>query len=203
MHEEEIKKAYAELPQKIRDAIFQSEWEKNLGLIVKKNNFRIDQALEIENSTVMIMLGLISMQDFIEILKNDADIKDPKIIDSLLKDLEESIFGKIREAIMESTKEEIVPAVEVKKEVVVKENNELDRESILKEIEKDEENETEIAIPAQPSVPSTQVNTAEQNQKVIAQDLKNTAPNTVAQKLQAPSVSEPKVVRVDPYRESF
>lgn len=199
MYEEEIKKAYAELPQKIRDAIFQSEWEKHLGLILKKYNLRIDQISEIENGTVMIMLGLISMQDFVEILKNDAEIKNQETLNSLLRDLEDNIFAKIREAIMESTKEEVVPAVEAKEEITVKENNELDRESILKEIEKDEENETEIAIPAQPSVPSTQVNTAEQNQKIVEQDLKN----TVAQKLQTPSVSEPKVVKIDPYRESF
>lgn len=196
MEQDELKKLIEErmvqLPDVIRDAIVSSGWENTIREIVRKFNLRIDQGSSIETETFLVMLGIENKDQYLENIIKEAKI-DKDTAQKITSEVSQKIFSLIKENIIKKTEEK---------------EQEPDRESILKEIEKDEENETELAIPAQPSVPSTQVNTMEQNQKIVEQDLKNTATNagatnTVAQKLQTPSVSEPKVVKIDPYRESF
>lgn len=186
--EEEIKKAYSELPKKIQDAIFASKWEDQLSFILKKYNLRIDQIAVIEETVVLVMLGLMPITEFIETLKTDAEIKDDETINNLLIDLEESIFKKIRIALIDSVE-------------MSEKKDEPARADILKEIEDKDETaghstyaSSALIIEPNSPLPSTQVNTAEQNQEIISK-------NSIAQKLQTPSVSAPKTVTVDPYRE--
>jgi len=103
MTKEEITKAYESLAPIVRDVIDNSNWEDQLTVILKKNNLRIDQVSVIENNTVLVMLGLMSVGDFVLSLKEDADISNQDTIDSIIGDIETAIFAKIREALIQST----------------------------------------------------------------------------------------------------
>ena len=91
----------------------------------------------------------------------------------------------------------MIPAAQVP--VPPKTNYNPDRDELLKEIE--DKDEAELMIPSAVQTPSTQVNTVEQNQKIIENDLNKSNQNTVAQKLQTPTVSAPTTMKIDPYRE--
>jgi hypothetical protein len=195
--EEIVRERLESLPDIIKGSIKTSDWENKIREISKKNNLLLDQAFILERSVFMFILALISLDDLKRTLRTELKINSQGV-ENIILEIENDVLLPIKQHIVEFMDSEDQESVEEKKP-----EESLDRESILKEIEKDEENETEIAIPTQPSVPSTQINTAEQNQKIIEQDLKTATPNTVAQKLQTPSVSQPKVVKIDPYRESF
>jgi hypothetical protein len=176
-----IEERFKELPETIREVITESGWEKIIREIVSKNNLRIDQGGIIENETLLIMLGFETPEDYLNNLIQEAKLSQ-EIALKVSQEVNEKIFSLIRNRIIEKTESE---------EVVPQNKNPLEREAILKEIE--DKDETEVMIPSAVSTPSTQVNTAEQNQKIIG--------NSLTQKLQNPTISQPTVMKVDPYRE--
>jgi hypothetical protein len=185
-----IEDRFKELPETIREVITESGWEKSIRSIVSKHNLRIDQGAVIEHETLLIMLGFETPEDYLNNLINEAEI-DPKTAGLISQDVNEQIFSLIREKIIAKTEE-----VEAKELAQKPPTQEHERVAILKEIE-DQEEEVVVAndllIPEKPATPSTQVNTTEQNKKIIEQDL--------SQKLQTPTISQPKTVTIDPYRE--
>lgn len=187
-----IEDRFKELPTTIREVITESGWEKNIRNIVAKHNLRIDQGAVIEHETLLIMLGFETPEDYITNLINEARV-DTKVAEAIAQDVNEQIFSLIREKIIEKTEEE--NAIQTEKE----QTGEYERDAILKEI--DDKDETELMI-RQSSLPSTQIATPTPNQS------SNTQPqiiipvtNSVNQKLQSPTVSTAKTVKIDPYRE--
>lgn len=209
-----IKNRFNELPPKIQAAITESDWVTTMRKIVKEANLRIDQGGAVEMETLLTMLGLASPEEYVNNLITEAQIDRTTAINISLK-IEDQIFKKIRGILIEEDEKENDIVEELLKDAAKKSgefkkpiapvapikipNTNPDRDTLLKEIEDKEENE--LMIPSEPQTPSTQVNTFEQNQKIIGQDLAKTNQNTVAQKLQTPTVSAPKTMKIDPYRE--
>lgn len=195
-----IEDRFRELPESIREVITESGWEKIIRNIVSKNGLRIDQGSVIEHETLLIMLGFETPEDYLNNLINEAEIK-PEIASKIAQEVNEQIFSLIRAKIIEKTETEEVAEKKTKTETS------LERENILKEIEDPEEvlikPNNSLMIEPDIQTPSTSVNTPEQNQKIIEQDMKKTPTsiNNVAQKLQTPTVSAAKTVKIDPYRE--
>lgn len=188
-----IEDRFKELPETIREVITESGWEKNIRNIVSKHNLRIDQGAVIEHETLLIMLGFETPEDYLTNLISEAEV-DAKVAEAITQDVNEQIFSLIREKIIEKT-EESEAAAEIEK----KPTEEHERVAILKEIE--DKDETELMIP-QSTLPSTQVTTPTPNQSSTPQpQIIMPATNSVNQKLQTPSVSQPKTVTIDPYRE--
>ena len=213
----QIKNRFAELPPKIQEAITESDWRIPMRRIIKEANLRIDQGGAVEMETLLTMLGLASPEEYLDNLIAEAQIDRTTATNISLK-IEQEIFKKIRDILIEDDEKEnnvveellkdaakkggefvkpMIPAAQVP--VPPKTNYNPDRDTLLKEIE--DHDETELMIPSVPQSPSTQVNTTEQNQKIISQDLSTTNQNTVAQKLQTPTVSAPTTLKIDPYRE--
>jgi len=204
MNPDEFKKAYESLPSVIRQSIKDSNWENSLSVILKNNNLRIDQVAIIENNAVMAMVGLLSVSDFAESLKNEAEISDTSVINGILGDVEENIFAKIRQKVMEETSSFDKETDNTKAPLNKPVSETPDRDSLLKEIEDKEEDTPapvadlsipEISAPKNYVAPSVQNVSANMN---TSTDSKNPS---VAQKLTTPSTTETKTVKFDPYRE--
>lgn len=199
-----IEDRFKELPEPIRNVITESGWEKTIRNIVSKNGLRIDQGSVIEHETLLIMLGFETPDDYLNNLINEAEL-EPETASKIAQEVNDQIFSLIRSKIIEKTEAEEVVVEKTHKDPV------LDRENILKEIEDREEvvlpnqSKSTNSLMIEPDIqtPSTQVNTPAQNQQLIQNDLNKSAQtqNTVAQKLQTPTVSAAKTVKVDPYRE--
>ena len=188
MNPDEFKKAYESLPTVIRQAIKDSNWENSLSNILRKYNLRIDQVAVIENNAVMAMVGLLSVQDFAESLKSEAEISEEASINGILHDVEENIFAKIRQKVMENTEsfdKESAPETP-------------SRDSLLKEIEDVEEESpapvADLSIP-EISAPKNYVAPTVPSTTTVANN------PSVAQKLTTPTATETKAYKFDPYRE--
>jgi len=214
MEQDDIKKLIEErmleLPQTIRDVIVKSGWTNTIRSLVKKHNLRIDQGSNLETETLLIMLGIETQEQYIKNLINEAQLS-PELAGEIAQEVNLQIFSLIKNKLIENTeeKDESAGIKEIKKVISDSSVNKykepdtkksLERDSLLKEIE-DKDETAELMIPVAPQTPSTQVNTSEQNQKIISQDLSTTNQNTVAQKLQTPTVSAPTTMKIDPYRE--
>ena len=214
MEQDDIKKLIEErmleLPQTIRDVIVKSGWTNTIRSLVKKHNLRIDQGSNLETETLLIMLGIETQEQYIKNLINEAQLS-PELAGEIAQEVNLQIFSLIKNKLIENTeeKDESAGIKEIKKVISDSSVNKykepdtkksLERDSLLKEIE-DKDETAELMIPVAPQTPSTQVNTSEQNQKIISQDLSTTNQNTVAQKLQTPTVSAPTTMKIDPYLE--
>lgn len=103
MLEKQIKDAYDALPKIVRDAIANSNWVSEIGLLSKKYNLRVDQTATIENNVSLIMLGLLSVNEFVEDFEIETEITNKEIKNAVIRDLEKNIFAKIRAALVEET----------------------------------------------------------------------------------------------------
>ena len=159
----EILELIKTLPPQIQEVINTSNWAEKLSVISKKHGLMLDQMTQLENLVFLIMLGVINpkkiMEEMIEI-----GIKKEQI-NSLISEIDSEIFQKIKDVLISNFEKEedqlLTPTYN--------KNSHPDRETLLKEIEDKDENE--LMIPSKPRAPSTQVNTNEQNQKIIQQDL--------------------------------
>lgn len=97
---EELKK----LPQQIQDLVTKSGWEREVRRIVDKHNLRIDQGADLETETLLVMLGLSSTEDFLENIKDQAEIPDT-LAREIMDDIARNIFEKLRNTLRELTDE--------------------------------------------------------------------------------------------------
>ncbi len=182
---EEITKAYEALPVIVQDVIDNSNWEDQLSIILKKNNLRIDQISVVENNTIFVMFVLMSVEDFITSLKEDAGINNKDTVDAIMVDIEKTIFAKIREALIKSTAETKDSHVQISSKSPGIES----REDLLKEIE------DPVAIPdIRPSTVKAVVPTS------VIPDGSTTA-NVAAPVASVPETPRPMAPKIDPYRE--
>jgi ribosomal protein L31E len=195
-----IQDSMLKLPEVIRKSITESGWEKTIRTIVKKYNLKIDQGSNIETETFLIMLGVETQEQYLKNLTTEAKLT-PEIAAQIAQEVNEQIFSLIREKIIEKTENGESQEEKVLEIENTEKKDEPARADILKEIEDKDETaghstyaSSALIIEPNSPLPSTQVNTAEQNQEIISK-------NSIAQKLQTPSVSAPKTVTVDPYRE--
>lgn len=104
MDDTQIKEAYHNLPDLVREIIDGSEWEKSIRNITNKYKLLINQGLLLEDETLLVMLGLSDPKDFVQTISSEADI-DPQVAKQIGKDIEDEVFVKIREALQEQTGE--------------------------------------------------------------------------------------------------
>lgn len=110
--EKQIRDAYQNLPEIVKKAIADSNWADEVGRIGKKFNLRLDQTAALENNVTLIMLGLLSVTEFVANFKSDMDINVEDIQKGIISDLEKNIFAKIRAALVEETSPTQKPEVD-------------------------------------------------------------------------------------------
>jgi len=110
------------LPESVRDIIASIDVTKEIASIQTKHHLMLDQISTLEIETMLVMIGLEPADHFVENLKSNLSIDDEHAV-LIANDINESIFQKIRHAMMEIDEE--------------KEGSDenLDRDSILHEIE--------------------------------------------------------------------
>lgn len=90
-----IKEQFDSLPPIIQETITNSHWEDKLRVIVEKHKLHIDQGTDIENQTLLTMLGFEDSEDYVKNLESHADLSTEQAI-QVAKDVEEQIFSLIR-----------------------------------------------------------------------------------------------------------
>ncbi|HMO78767.1 MAG TPA: hypothetical protein PJ997_01520, partial [Candidatus Paceibacterota bacterium] len=74
-----IVERFNSLPQKIKDAITNSDWEQKIRLIARQHNLVIGDAYILETNTLLIMLGIIDYDKYFETLKQELNISEDQI----------------------------------------------------------------------------------------------------------------------------
>jgi hypothetical protein len=117
----EIQDQLATLPQKVRDVISSIDITNEIANLRTKHHLMLDQVSTLELETVLAMIGLEPTENFVENIKTNLGVEEERAV-SIAVDINESIFEKIRRAMMVSSEDG-----------GGKEN--LDRDTILNEIE--------------------------------------------------------------------
>ena len=90
-----IVERFNSLPQKIKDAITNSDWEQKIRLIARQHNLVIGDAYILETNTLLIMLGIIDYDKYFETLKQELNISEDQI-KNIVFDVNEQIFDQIK-----------------------------------------------------------------------------------------------------------
>lgn len=101
-----IKKQLNTLPSDIKKAILSVDLREKLKMIAEKNNFHIDQAGNLENETMFVMLGLESPDNYENNIKREMRISEEQA-KLITADINKEIFLPIRESLREMHKEEL------------------------------------------------------------------------------------------------
>lgn len=211
MKEQQIKEAYQNLPQQVKKAIADSNWAEEISRIGKKFNLRLDQTAALENNVTLIMLGLLSVNEFVTNFKSDMDISVEDVQKGIISDLEKNIFAKIRAALVDETSPTQNQEVKMPEPAVPTSQINKPAPEPISIITPQEQT---LIEPAPISVPMTQP--VESRDEILSQienpiktetQLVRTAQTTAqtapsATPLAAPiAPSQSKPTRVDPYRE--
>lgn len=172
----EILERFKELPALVQKIITESGWEKTTRRIVEQNNLRIDQGAAIENEVMLTMFGFEKPENFRKNIIKEAEL-DSETADKIVSDIDQNVFGLIKDKLILETTEDDVDFEEINEKVE-------SREEILSEIEKADQNE---------SSPTSSI-----DKQIQAQPREN---NIVSENLDKPSINTPKIQTVDPYRE--
>jgi len=167
------------LPIQIQEVIKNSNWTEKLSAISKRHSLMLDQMSQLENLVFLIMLGVINPNK-IGTEMAEIGVKSDQI-NSLITEIEQEIFQKIKTELVNNF-ERLGDSTEVPET-----NNPLERDAILKEIE---DHDDSLLPAAQINIPIPK--------PAITQSIPT---NSVAQKLQTPTISAPKTIAIDPYRE--
>ncbi len=205
--EQQIKEAYQNLPKIVKKAIADSNWAEEISRIGKKFNLRLDQTTALENNVTLIMLGLLSVTEFVENFKSDMDISVADVQKGVISDLEKNIFAKIRAALVDETlptqkadekmPEPPAPVVPTTPEPI----------SIITPQEQTILEPDPIAPIATESVESldeilSQIENPVKTETRLVKNIQVTVAPTITKPLTAPiAPTQPKPARVDPYRE--
>lgn len=103
-----LKNQLKKLPKDIQDAILAVDLRSKMQFITKKNNLHIDQAEALENEAVFVLLGLEHPNNLIANIAKHAEVSEEKA-EAIAEDLNREIFLKVRESlkkIFEERKEE-------------------------------------------------------------------------------------------------
>jgi len=92
------------LPQDVKDAVFSVDYSAILDQISKKNKLLIDQEGKLETETTLVMVGLEPLADYKKNLLKNAGI-DFKIVDTIIADVNDLIFKKIRVSLQKMNEE--------------------------------------------------------------------------------------------------
>ena len=121
--EQLIEEHLASLPSEIRKVLAETDIVNEIMSVKDKYHLMLDQVTSLELDTRLTILGIYDPEDFVRNIKSHAKLNDD-IATSVANDIENSIFKKIKEALIKETADEYE---------ILEEN--LDKDSILAEIE--------------------------------------------------------------------
>jgi len=139
--EEQIGQMYDNLPEDLKEAIFSVDMSEIVEKIGKENQLNIEQVGNLANETGMVMLGVTHPNEFIANLADRLEV-DKERARVMAGEINEQIFKPVRESIrkIHNIREEEEQVRDVGHSV-----SNINREDVLKEIEKDYTKE--IVIP--------------------------------------------------------
>ncbi|PIT96781.1 hypothetical protein COT82_01265 [Candidatus Campbellbacteria bacterium CG10_big_fil_rev_8_21_14_0_10_35_52] len=189
--QEIIKEQLKKLPEDVRKAIASVDLRDKIKRISEKHHLHIDQGGELENETVLVMLGLESAYDYRMNLKRGLQISDSRA-QAIAFDIDKEIFMNIRESLKKISQEE-----DTDSEIGEMSNYHTEAEfsGVEKNIEEDKRAEESEEIKKQIA------------KQQIAKPSPPPPPNLPTEKSAEPShlgnelLSEKKPIHIDPYRE--
>lgn len=95
-----IEAQIAMLPTDIREAISSSKMDENLAKIAKEHNLHVDQAAKLEESTGLLLLGLMNTQEFLSALTVGVKIS-PIEATEIARSVDRYILSPIRGSMRE------------------------------------------------------------------------------------------------------
>lgn len=96
--QEQLDEKYKTLPQDLKDAIDSVEIGDLVAKIGDENNLMLDQSAELMDQTALVMLGIISSEEFSNNLVKKLQISDDKA-NVIGAEINDKIFNKIRESL--------------------------------------------------------------------------------------------------------
>jgi len=141
--EEQIAQMYDNLPEDLKDAIFGLEMNEIVERIGRENQLNIEQIGDLANETGMVMLGVTHPNEFIGNLADRLEV-DKEKARAIAGEINEQVFKKVRESLrkihnMREGGEEENQGNPLRQGVALMVEH--SREDILKEIEKDHNQE--------------------------------------------------------------
>ncbi len=102
--QQKIDSARAELSQETKQAIDSVDWKDALLKIRDKKGYNLEQLDDLETETELLLCGLTNPQDFPKSIGTRMQISREEVND-LVNEMNELVFKKIREKLMENTNE--------------------------------------------------------------------------------------------------
>ncbi|MEN9921512.1 MAG: hypothetical protein RLZZ517_490 [Candidatus Parcubacteria bacterium] len=159
--EQKIREYEANMPAEIMDIIRTFDWKKEVRVIVSQNQLMIDIGGDLEQTIYLVLLGVVSAQDFYERLVDGYEIAEDKA-QKILEETENQIFNPLYKKIMEldeKTESNPVSTPSIPTSSVAAPH----RDEILAEIEKEPEpliklnfspkKEESVVSPSSPAAP--------------------------------------------------
>jgi len=139
---DELEQKYKSLPADLRAALDSTEIYQKLQVISKKHNLLIDKAGILEEQITLVLLGLVPASKFVGQLREMLDITLQEA-QNIANDVNETIFKDFRESLMRIHSENTDPA-EVRPPRADEQDEKIDREELLREIEKMDDDSSRI-----------------------------------------------------------
>lgn len=116
--QEIIKEQLEKLPKSIRDAIASVDLGSKIKKIADKNMLHIDQAGNLENETLFVMLGLEPTVDYKENIRKELNISRDRA-QSITADIDKEVFMQIRESLkkVQNSPSDTIDKPQEKKEI--------------------------------------------------------------------------------------
>jgi len=144
---ETIQRKYERLPEDVRTALQSVDLRERIGEIAKKHDLRIDAAGQLENVTVMVLLGMVPIGDYAKNIMKHVGVSQG-VANAVVLDANESIFGPVRNSLIALQERERREAVveegaffrgtEPDEESEAGEETPPDRDTLLEEIENED-----------------------------------------------------------------
>jgi hypothetical protein len=103
---EDLKKQFDRLPAEIQRAILDTNLSEKLQQITKNNKLMIDQAGSLQIETILVLLGLQPLNNYINNVKENVGLSDEQA-KSVAKSVDELIFVNIRESLKKINEESL------------------------------------------------------------------------------------------------
>lgn len=159
-----IREYEANMPPEIMEMIGKFDWKRELRTIVMQNQLPIDVGADLEQSVYLMLLGVATVEDVYEDLTEIHELSEDRT-KKVLEEIEQRIFNVLHKKLIEleeKVPESIVsqaqkdPVIEEKKQnVVLKDEEPEDRDTILAEIEKEEDEKERIDAAKRPIIDMT------------------------------------------------
>lgn len=95
-----LKEQWKKVPSDIKAVILSPDLEKNIQIVLIENNLPADKAKELENETILLMMGLSGTDDYVEEIGKIFSLPENKA-ENILLDVEKLILDPIKNSLIE------------------------------------------------------------------------------------------------------